>query len=156
MSKAFGLAFAGAALIIAFLVYTSFSATKGNHLAPTGKIGKVRIQKVDENVSFVVIDFTAENDSDRNMIVRTIAVNVDDNEGSAAASRDVESAFQAYPELGEKFNPILRERDTIAAHQSVDRMVAFRFDLPFAKLENLNKLTLRIEDVTGPVLELTR
>lgn len=156
MSKAFGLAFAGAAIIIAFLVYTGFSATKGNHLAPTGKIGKVRIQKVDENVSFVVIDFTARNDSDRNMIVRTITVNFDDNEGSAAASRDVEAAFQAYPELGEKFNPILRERDTVAAHQSVDRMVVFRFDLPFTKLENRTKLTLKIEDVTGPVLELTR
>ena len=75
---------------------------------------------------------------------------------SAAASRDVEAAFQAYPELGEKFNPILRERDTIAAHQSVDRMVVFRFDLPFTKLENRTRLTLKIEDVTGPVLELAK
>ena len=156
MSKAFIIAFAGAVVIIAFLIWTGFSSTKGNHLAPTGRIGKVRIQKVDDNVSFAVIDFNAENDSDRNMIVRAITVTIDDAEGTAVAARDIDAAFHAYPELGEQFNPVLRARDTIPAHQSVDRMVGFRFDLPFAKVQNRTRLTMKIEDVTGPVLELSK
>ena len=156
MRKPFALAFAGAALIIAFLVYTGFSTTKGNHLAPTGKIAKVRVHEVDANTSFAVIDFTAANDSDRDMIVRTISVTVDDTEGTAVAASALSNAFKAYPELGEEFNPVLKERDTIPAHGSVDRMVGFRFDLPADKLQNRTKLTLRVEDVTGPVLELIK
>lgn len=154
--KPFGVAFSLALLVIGVLVYTGFSSTKGNHLAPTGKIGKVRVHDVDANTSFAVIDFTAANDSDRDMIIRTISVNIDGVEGSAVASAALASAFKAYPELGEQFNPVLRERDTIAGHQSLDRMVGFRFDLPVSKLQNRTRLSLRIEDVTGPVLEMLK
>ena len=42
------------------------------------------------------------------------------------------------------------------AHQTLDRMVGVRFDAPYEKVETRKKVTLRVEDVTGPVLELTK
>ena len=156
MSKPFGIAFGAALVVILILVWTGFKSTSGNHLEPTGKIGKVRVQQVTDDISFVVLDFNMKNDSDRNMIVRRISGTVDGVDGSAVAASDLEDAFHRYPDLGEQYNPVLKERDVLPAHQSVDRMVGIRFDLPSGKVENRKQLVLRIEDVTGPVLELTK
>jgi hypothetical protein len=35
-------------------------------------------------------------------------------------------------------------------------MVGFRVDAPVAKVEGRKRVTLHVEDVTGPVLELTK
>jgi hypothetical protein len=51
---------------------------------------------------------------------------------------------------------VLKERDVIAAHHSLDRMVGLRIDAPFDKVDHRKRVTLRVEDVTGPVLELTK
>ena len=160
MSKAFRIAFGGAVAVIAVLLWYGFATTKGNHLAPTGKIGKVRVQKVTDDVCFVVIDFNVKNDSDRDMIVHSVTVTIDRPEGSmdglAVSARDLEDAFRSYPTLGEKYNPVLKDRDTVPAHQELDRMVAARFDVPVEKVEERRKLTLRVEDVTGAELLLTK
>jgi len=160
MSKAFGIAFAAALVVILILVWTGFSTTKGNHLAPTGAIGKVRVQQVTDDISFVVIDFNMKNDSDRDMIVHSITGTVvtpdGDVDGSAVAASDLLDAFHNYPLLGEKYNPVLKERDVLPAHQFLDRMVGIRFDLPAEKVENRKRIVLKIQDVTGPVLELTK
>jgi len=76
--------------------------------------------------------------------------------GGGVAGADVKSAFLNYPVLGEQYNQVLRERDTIKAHEELDRMVGVRFDAPFEKVESRKRVVLRLEDVTGPVLELTR
>ena len=158
MSKPFGIAFGVALLIIVVIVWTAFSKTSGNHLAPEGRIGKVRVQPVTDDISFMVIDFEMKNDSDRDMIVHSISASVDASgenvEGTPVAAGDLEGAFHNYPALGEQFNPVLKERDVLHAHQSLDRMVGIRFDVPAGKLEHRQKLDLKIQDVTGPVLEL--
>jgi hypothetical protein len=160
MSKAFGIAFGAALVVIVVLVWTGFRTTSGNHLAPEGKIGKVRVQAVTDDISFVVLDFDMKNDSDRDMIVRSITGTVETADGSAdgsqVAASDLQRAFHDYPMLGEEFNPVLKERDVLPAHQSLDRMVGIRFDLPAAKVEGRKRIVLKIEDVTGPVLELTK
>jgi hypothetical protein len=159
MSKAFGIAFGAALIVIVVLVWTGFATTKGNHLAPSGTIGKVRVQQVTDDVTFMVIDFNMKNDSDRDMIVHSISGTVQtaegDVDGSAVAASDLVSAFRLYPLLGDQYNPVLKERDVLPAHQTLDRMVGIRFDLPLAKVEGRKKIVLKIEDVTGPVLELT-
>jgi hypothetical protein len=159
MSNAFRIGFGCAVAVIAVLLFYGFATTRGNHLAPTGHIGRMRIQSIDENTSFIVLDFNAKNDSDRDFVVRSITVSVDrpdgPAEGSQVAARDLESAFHAYPALGEQFNPVLKERDAMPAHQEVDRMVGSRFDLPAEKLQN-HKVTLRVEDVTGAELLLSK
>jgi hypothetical protein len=161
MSKAFGITFAVVAVAIAALVWIGFANTKGNHLAPTGSIGKVRTIQASDDVTFMVIDFTVRNDSDRDMIVHSVESLIDEPgggtiPGGVVANADIKSAFQNYPLLGDQYNPVLKERDTIPAHQKLDRMVGIRFDVPLKKVESRKQVVLRVEDITGPVLELKK
>jgi hypothetical protein len=161
VSKPFGIAFAAAVVVIAVLVWTGFVRTAGNHLAPTGAIGKVRTIRASDDLTYMVIDFNVQNDSDRDMIVRSVESVIDTADGgtlmgSPVAAADAAAAFKSYPVLGEQYNPVLKERDVIPAHGFVDRMVGLRIDAPSETVENRKRVTLRVEDVTGPVLELTK
>ena len=161
MSKTFQLTFAGAILAIAVLVWAGFRNTSGNHLEPAGKIGKLRVQAAAENLSIVVADFSITNDSDRVMQVRSIEAIVEMPDGTMVAatqvpSPDLPKIFQAFPLLGEQFNPPLHLRERIPPHQAVDRMVALRVEAPESIVERRKRFLLRIEDVTGPVLEMIK
>jgi hypothetical protein len=153
--------FGAAIVVIAALIWIGFANTAGNHLAPTGSIGKVRTVKATDDVTFMVIDFKVKNDSDRDMIVRSVEAAIDTADGgtvtgSGVAGSDIKSAFGNYPVLGDQYNPVLKERDTIPAHQQIDRMVGIRFDTPYDKVESRKRVVLKLEDVTGPVVELTK
>ena len=161
MSKPFLITFAAAIVVIGVLIWVGFAKTEGNHLAPTGSIGKVRTVKATDDVTFMVIDFRVQNDSDRDMIVHSVETAIDTADGntvmgSGVAGADIRNAFKSYPMLGDQYNPVLRERDTIPAHHAVDRMIGVRFDAPVEKVESRKRLVLRVEDVTGPVAELTK
>jgi hypothetical protein len=161
VSKPFGIAFGAAVIVIAVVIWAGFVKTAGNHLVPTGKIGKVRAIAVADDLTYMVIDFNVRDDSDRAMVVRSIDCVIGTADGGTlmatpVAVADVKSAFESYPLLGEQYNPVLKERDVIPAHQAVDRMVGLRIDAPLAKVEGRKRVTLHIEDVTGPVLELTQ
>jgi hypothetical protein len=161
MSKPFAIAFGGTALIIVVLIWFGFRNTAGNHLAPVGSIGKVRTVGASDDVTFMVIDFKVRNDSDRDMIVRSVETEIDTADGGklmggGVAGADVKSAFRNYPLLGDQYNPVLKERDTIPAHQELDRMVGVRFDTAVEKVDSRKRLFLRLEDITGPVVELTK
>jgi hypothetical protein len=161
LSKAFGIAFGAAVIVIGVAIWLGFAKTAGNHLVPTGSIGKVRTVKADDMLTYMVVDFQLKNDSDVDMTVRSIQSEVDTADGQgitggSVASRDVKAAFDSYPALGEQYNAVLKERDTIPAHQSVDRMVGLRFDAPVEKVDGRKRLVLRIEDITGPVVEMTK
>ncbi len=159
MSKPFLAAFGIAVVVIAFLVWRGFVDTKGNHLEPVGKIGKVRAQKVDDNEVIVVFDFRATNDADVDMVVRGAEASIDTADGSSVngsllAGVDLANVFRNYKELGEEYNPPLRTREAIKGHTSADRMVGFRFDVPEEVVTKRKGVVLRVEDITGPVLEL--
>jgi hypothetical protein len=159
MSKPFGIAFAVTVVIIALLVWFGFVRTKGNHLDPVGKIGKVRAQKVDDNEVVVVLDFKLRNDSDIAMVVRSVEADIDAADGSVVngkmvAVADLANVFRNYPDLGEQYNPPLKARDELKAHDSIDRMVGFRFDIPEEAVLKRKDIVLHIEDITGPVAEL--
>lgn len=161
MNKAFGIAFGGAAVVIGVLIWLGFAKTAGNHLVPAGSIGKVRTVKADDMLTYMVIDFKVRNDSDVDMTVRSIQSEVDLADGTglaggSVAANDVKAAFESYPALGEQYNPVLKERDTIPAHQSVDRMVGLRFDAPIDQVDGRKRVVLRVEDITGPVVEMTK
>jgi hypothetical protein len=112
-------------------------------------------------LTYMVVDFKVRNDSDVDMTVRSIQSEVELADGSgltggSVAANDVKAAFESYPALGEQYNPVLKDRDTIPAHQSVDRMVGLRFDAPVEKVDARKRVVLRIEDITGPVVEMTK
>src|SRR5271168_2009181 len=98
MSKAFGITFAAAVILIGGLIWFGFAKTEGNHLAPTGTIGKVRTIKASDDVTFMVIDFKVKNDSDRDMIVHSVESEIDTGgggsvTGSPVAESDIKKAF---------------------------------------------------------------
>ena len=159
MSKPFAVAFGVALAVIALLIWQGFVTTKGNHLAPTGKIGKVRAQKVDDNEMIVILDFNVRNDADIAMVVRNVEASIDLADGSSVngniiAGKDLANFFRNYPDIGDQYNPPLKARDTVQGHQAVDRMVGIRFDVPEDALQKRKDIILKIEDITGPVLEL--
>jgi hypothetical protein len=152
---AFGIAIA----VIGLLVWQGFISTKGNHLEPKGQIGKVRAQKVDDNEMIAIIDFKLKNDADIAMVVRNVEASIDMADGSSVngsviAGTDLANFFRNYPSIGEQFNPPLKARDTVAGHQTVDRMVGVRFDVPEETMDKRKDIVLRIEDITGPIAEL--
>ena len=161
MSKAFLFTFAAAVAVIGALVATGFLNTKGNHLEPAGKIGKVRVQAAADDLSIMIVDFNITNDSDRVMQVGSIEAVVEMPDGAVVAatqvpSPDLPKIFKAFPLLGEQFNPPLHLREEIPGHKTVDRMLALRVEAPESIVERRKRFVLRIEDVTGPVLELVR
>jgi hypothetical protein len=152
-------AFGVATAVIALLIWQGFASTKGNHLDPTGKIGKVRAQKVDDNEMIVILDFSLKNDADIAMVVRNVEASLDTADGSTVsgsliAGVDLANFFRNYPDIGEQYNSPLKARESIAGHQSIDRMVGIRFDVPEEVVQRRRDVVLRIEDITGPVAEL--
>ena len=159
VSKPFAVAFAVALLIIGFIVWRGFVETKGNHLEPAGRIGKVSAQKVDVGETVMVVDFNLRNESDRVMVVRSVEAVLEAADGSPVtgstiAAKDLANVFRNYPDLGEQYNPPLRARDQLGPHETFDRMVGVRFDVPDEAIAKRRDFVLRIEDITGPVAEL--
>ncbi len=160
MSKAFGIGFAIAVLIIIVVVWRGFDETKGNHLAPAGFISNVRVQAIQEEETLMVIDFRLINDAD----VQLTAAKIDpwitthggqDIHGTLFASADMPKTFQFYPSLGPILHPPLLLRGTLDGHQSKDFMVGIEFDVPARVIDSRKSITLHIEDPTGPFVELT-
>ena len=160
MSKAFSIGFGVAAVIIAALIWRGFVVTKGNHLDPVGKIGKVRALQVEEGQMVAVVDFNLRNDADVDLIVRKVEAEMTAADGSVVeggvvAAPDLDKVFLYYPDIGEKFNPALKATDKLPGHQETDRMVGVRFSVPAQAWAARKGVTLRIQDKTGPVVELT-
>ena len=144
------------AILVAWILFIQ----RGAHIDPKGKILKVRTLALDENSSAVVIDFRFANTSDVGLIVREVTVTLEDTSGRTAdgmivSEMDAKRLFEYYPVLGQKYNDTLIMRDRIGPRQTLDRMIAARFELPLALLDARKKLTVRVEDVDGPFGELT-
>jgi hypothetical protein len=146
--------------VIAVAVAWIFYMQRGAHIEPTGKILKVRTLAADETSSIAVIDFRTQNAADYGIIVREVTVTAEQangktDEGAAIAEMDAQRLFQYYPILGQKYNDTLKLRDRIKPHETMDRMIAVRFEIPQAQLDARRALKLRIEDVDGPSGEIT-
>ena len=140
---AFGVGLVVIVIAVAWVLYMQ----RGAHIEPKGKIMKVRTQALDENSSVGIIDFRVENSSDYLVVIRELQVTV---EGA-----DAQRLFQYYPLLGQKYNDTLKMRDRIAPRQTLDRMIAARFEIPQAELDKRKRIAVRVEDVDGPFGELT-
>lgn len=133
--------------------------TRDAHLELKGAVLKVRVQEMDQRSAVAIIDFRFVNPSDQMFQVRTVTVTLEDArgnpvEGKVASEVDAQRLFQFFPVLGQKFNDTLRARDKIAARQSMDRMVAARFEVPESAIAARKNLRVRIEDVDGAVSEI--
>jgi hypothetical protein len=128
-------------------------------IEPTGAILKIRTQALDESSSIAVVDFRVKNSSDTGLVIRNVSVSLEAKDGkkytgTSVSEVDAQSLFKYYPVLGQKFNDTLRVRDKIAAHQTVDRMIASRFEVAESQLAERARLIVRVEDVDGPAAEI--
>ena len=148
-----GLAVAG--LIAGAVVWFQWSA----HTEIQGSILKVRTLAMDEASSVAVIDFRFANPGRFPFVVREVNVSLEDAEGktiagTTVAESDAKRLFQYFPVLGQKFNDSLIMRTKIPPRETMDRMIAARFEIPEPALANRKNLTVRVVDLDGPTSEL--
>ncbi len=153
---AFGIGIAAVAIIVGAILYMQ----RGARVGLTGEILKVRTAPLDDRSSVAVLDFRFSNPSYVFFVVRTVTVvlvepNGNQVEGTTVSEVDAQRLFEGIPLLGQKFNRTLVTEDKIPAHASEDRMVAVRFEVPESILESRKRLLLRIEDVDGPITEIS-
>lgn len=148
-----------AVIVVAAVIGGVFYMQRGAHVELQGRILKVRTAPLDDNNSVAVVDFRFTNVADYTFAVHDVTVTLEDSSGkriagAAIAETDAQRLFQGIPLLGQKYNASLIVRDKIPAHTSEDRMIAASFAIPESELEKRRQLSIRIEDVDGPVSEL--
>ncbi len=148
-----------AVIVVAAIVGGVFYMQRGAHVDLQGRVLKVRTAPLDDNNSVAVVDFRFTNVADYPFAVRDVTVTVEDSSGNrvggtVVAETDAQRLFESIPLLGQKYNASLIVRDKISGHASQDRMIAASFAIPETQLEKRRQLTIRIEDMDGPVSEL--
>ena len=160
MSKTLAVGFGVGVVVLAIVLFFVVYGNRASYLQPTGRILHVRTAPLDESSSALLVDFEATNPSGRDMTVRWVTVSVHRADGAvpdnmAIAGPDLPALFRAHPELGKLDHPYAHEREHIGPGQTVDRIIAVRYDFPERELKQRKDLQLVVEDVTGPKLELT-
>jgi len=160
MRKNFLIAFGIGIVCIAIAVMWVVHMQRGAYVDSPGKVLKVRTAPLDEASAVAVLDFRVSNPADYPFVVRKVTVAMEDNsgaesEGQTVSEVDARQLFQVIPLLGQKFNDTLLMRDSIPPHNSWDRMVAARFEVPESTLEARKRLVVRIEEVDGKVFDLS-
>ena len=145
--------------VVAVAVVWIFYIQRGAHMDLKGSIFKVRTLATDENSSVALIDFRVTNVADYVWMVRSVDVSVIDGqghlaEGSTISDVDAGRLFEYYPLLGQKYNSSLTPRTRIPPHQTVDRMIGVRFEMPEAQLAARKNLTIRVTEVDGAASEI--
>jgi hypothetical protein len=160
MSKNFMIALGVGLVCIAIAVAGILYMQRGARVGVTGQVLKVRSAPLDENSTIVVLDFRVTNPSDYPFVARNVTAIVEDasgnkTDGLTAPELDAKHIFEGIPVLGEKYNQTLIERDKVAPHGALDRMVAARFDMPEAKLQSRKRFVIKIEEIDGQMFEIS-
>ena len=158
MRSNFAIAFGIGLVVIALAIGGIFFMQRGDRIELPGKILKVRTAPLDEDSSVAVIDFRIANPSDILFEVRTVTVEMDDNQGRSYLGQtvsevDAKRLFEGLPVLGQKFNTTLLMRERLGSHGSADRMIAARFQAPMSLLDSRKRFLVRIEEVDGKTFE---
>jgi hypothetical protein len=137
-----------------------FFSTQGAHLDLKGEILKVRVLELNTQASLAIVDFRVANPSNVRFVVRTVEMKLDPLSGAAVdgamfSKFDTENVFKYEKLLGPKYNDVLSIKDQIAPHQTVDRMVGARFELPESAIDLRKDMHLSIVDLDGTVVDLT-
>jgi hypothetical protein len=158
MTKPFALTFMIGLLVIGAGIWAVFYKQAGAHIEPKGSILKVRTLKLDDTHSAAVVELRLTNESDYPLIARTIEMSTvtgkGEEPGNGVAEVDVKDLFKNYPVLGEQYNPVLKARDKVPPHASIDREICATFSIPAADLDQRRDLIVRIQDATGPTAEM--
>ena len=143
----------GLAIVVVAVVSIVYG-NKGNHLDLKWDIKKIRTGAIDENNSAAVLDFRVENVSDVPLVVRAVRVAAEKPSGEKVdgyiiSKSDFKQLLEYNKFLGKQFNEGLSIRDKVPPHQTVDRMVAARFEIPVDQLDKAKQIHITIEDMDG-------
>jgi biopolymer transport protein ExbD len=147
-------------VVVAIVVAWTVLAQRGARVELAGSIGKVRTLALDERSSAAIIDFRVRNPSDYLFVVRQVEVTALDSAGQplagmVIAQADAAKLFAYFPRVGQRYNESLLIRTKVKPGQSMDRMIAARFEVPEKVLQARRNLTIRIEELDGPVAEFS-
>ena len=123
-----------------------------------GTITNVRTLAMDEYASVAIVDFEGANSSDILFVVedREIIV-VDENgiryEGSTIGAFDLEQLFKYFTALGEMKNEPLVRSTKLAPGDTIQGVVAARFEISKDQIDARRELILRISDADGGISE---
>lgn len=130
---------------------------QGSRMILDGSIRKVRTQALDESCALIV-DFRVTNPANYRYVVGKVEVFADVDgspvQGVIVADVDAKRFFDYYPAIGPKFNDSLKSRDKLQPKESVDRMLAVRFEISESRVLARKNLTIRVEEVDGVVTEI--
>jgi hypothetical protein len=158
MSKGFLVTFLIGLAVVSVAIWIVFTRQAGAHIDPKGSILKVRTIKLDDTTSAAIVEIRLSNDADYQLVVRTIETKAitgkGEQQGNAVAEMDVKGLYRNYPVLGEQYNPVLKERDKVPPHSSIDREVCAQFMIPVEELDGRKDLIVAVEDITGPTAEM--
>ena len=157
VSKTFWIFFAIAAVVVAVVVGATWEGTKGAHLELDGRILHVRTLALDPKATIVIVDFRETNPSDVRFVVKNVEMTLDGvsaEPGQIVPKSDLTTLFEYKKILGPKYNDALSLGDTVAPHQTVDRMVGARFELSEAAIEGRKAVHLKFEELDRAVAEL--
>ena len=152
-------ALGGGLVVVVIAVAGVLYMQRGAVIELKGSILKVRTMGMDDGSSLAVADFRFVNPSNYPFVVKEVIVSIEDKtgktvEGSTVSELDSRRLFENYPLLGPKYNDALIVRNKIPSHQSWDRMIVARFEIPESELESRKKLIVHVADVDGPASDL--
>lgn len=144
---------------VAAVIGSGLYVTKGNRLKLEGRVLGVRSYQIDPQTTVVAIDFQAKNPSTQQFQLKEAAVTLETAdgrkvEGGVFSENEAQRVFEYYPVLGKKYNQTLLMRTKIESGQSMDRMLAVKFEVADDVVQKRKGLRIRFEEVDGTVSEI--
>ena len=126
-------------------------STRKNRIGVDGQILKVRSHELDPASTSVVVDFRLTNPSDHGFVVRDVEAYLDTKDGKTLpgdifSEIDSQRMLDYYKMLGPKHNQTLIRRDSVNSRQSLDRMIAVRFNTSDAEVQARKAIRLIITE----------
>lgn len=161
MSKNLAIFIGVGILVVAAALGVILYETKGSHLELKGEILKVRLGVIDEHNTAAVLDLRLENLSDVPFVMRDVKVtadapNGDKVEGISISKSDFKQLLEYNKFLGKQFNEGFSIKDKAPPRQTIDRMLAVRFELSQAELEKCKLIRVWLQDMDGADFEITK
>jgi hypothetical protein len=131
----------------------------GAHIELVGNIQKVRTLAQEDGSMIAVLDFRVRNPADYAFWVRDVEVYATapdgaELQGQIVTNADTDRLFQYYPALGQRYNETMLMKSRVQPSQTVDRMLAARFEMPEALFKQRRQLRIRVLETGGPVSEI--
>ncbi len=139
-------------VIVAIAILAVLFKQRGAHVELTGAVQKVRTIAPEPNSTVAIIDFRAHNPASYRFYVNNVRIFAtapkgEEVEGQVVSDVDTQQLFQYYPTLGQRYNPTLGLRAVIAPGETVDRMVAVRFEMPESMFQERRQIRMIIDEI---------